>query len=385
LSEILLGGYPANVGWRSKRHSSEMRTMPILIRKAILPLHRWAGLTLGLLIAWLALTGAGMVFAPQLRSRVDHDLLVVPACTSSLPLDALIDRARAAHVGGTLRLIGIRAQKTASVLVRFANGDTVYLDPCTGRVLGQRNRNAGLFGRLEYLHRLKCFPIGSSIVAAAALSFAVVIVIGGVVMGWPGSWRALRKSLMFSPGLRGRARLMNQHKTLGIWISLLLLASALTGPIDSFGWYRRAIEDLTQSPAPEAVPTSRAVDRTRLSLQALWYRARSVSPESIEALIAVPKQATSAVEIDLLERGSPHAEARTLLYLDANSGAVLSFRPYASSSLGNKVMAWGLAIHKGEAGGFTQALLLMGALGVPVLVYTGMSSYLRRHLAPPRS
>jgi hypothetical protein len=28
-----------------------------------------------------------------------------------------------------------------------------------------------------------------------------------------------------------------------------------------------------------------------------------------------------------------------------------------------------------------QALLLMGALGVPVLVYTGMSSYLRRRLA----
>lgn len=359
--------------------------MPALIRKAILPLHRWTGLTLGLLIAWLALTGAGMVFAPQLRSRVDHDLQVVPACTSSLPLDTLIDRAQAVHVGGTLRLIGIRAQKTASVLVRFTNGDTVYLDPCTGRVLGQQNRNAGLFGRLEYLHRLKCFPIGGFIVGAAALAFAVVIVIGGLVMGWPGSRRALRKSLMFSPGLRGRARLMNQHRAVGIWISLVLLASALTGPIDSFGWYRRAIEVLTRSAAPEAVPTSRAVDRPRSSLQALWYRVRSVSPEPIEALIHFPKQAGSAVEIDLLERDSPHAEARTLLYLDSNSGAVLSFRRYASSSFGNKVMAWGLAIHKGEAGGFMQALLLMGALGVPVLVYTGMSSYLRRHPAPARS
>jgi hypothetical protein len=79
--------------------------MPTLIRKAILPLHRWAGLTLGLLMAWLALTGAAMVFAPQLRSMVDHQLQVVPACTQSLPLDALIDRARAAHIGGTLRLM----------------------------------------------------------------------------------------------------------------------------------------------------------------------------------------------------------------------------------------------------------------------------------------
>jgi uncharacterized iron-regulated membrane protein len=64
--------------------------MPIQIRTGILRLHRWAGLTLALLVAWLALTGAGMLFAPQLRSIVDHDLDVVPVCTDSLPLDSAV-------------------------------------------------------------------------------------------------------------------------------------------------------------------------------------------------------------------------------------------------------------------------------------------------------
>jgi uncharacterized iron-regulated membrane protein len=355
--------------------------MPIQIRAGILRLHRWAGLTLALLVAWLALTGAGMIFAPQLRSIVDHDLDVVPVCTDSLPLDSLLDKARAAHLGGTLRLIGIRAQKTASVLVRFRNGDTVYLNPCTGHVLGERNKSAGLFGTLEYLHRLKWFGMGSSIVGAGALLFALVVVIGGIVTWWPGSRRALRAGLTFSPRLVGRARLMNQHRVLGIWISFVLLASALTGPIDSFSWYRHAIEGITRSTVPEAVPTSRATDRPRLSIQTLWDRVRSVSPAPTEALIVVPKQATSAVEFDLLERGAPHPEARTLMYLDAYTGAVLSFRPYAGTSAANKTMRWGLAIHKGEAGVIAQALLLLGALGAPVLVYTGISSYLRRRLA----
>jgi vanillate O-demethylase ferredoxin subunit len=354
--------------------------MPIQIRTGILRLHRWAGLTLALLVAWLALTGAGMLFAPQLRSVVDHDLDVVPVCTDSLPLDSLLDKARAVHLGGTVRLIGIREQKTASVLVRFGNGDTVYLNPCTGHVLGERNKSAGLFGTLEYLHRLKWFGMGSSIVGAGALLFALVVVIGGIVTWWPGSRRALRAGLTFSPRLVGRARLMNQHRVLGIWISFVLLASALTGPIDSFSWYRRAIEDITRSAVPEAVPSSRATDRPRLSIQALWDRVRSVSPVPIEALIAVPKQATSAVEFDFLQRGAPHPEARTLMYLDAYTGAVLSFRPYASTSAANKIMGWGLAIHKGEAGVIAQALLLLGALGAPVLVYTGISSYLRRRL-----
>ena len=350
------------------------------LRLGILRLHRWAGLILGLLLAWLALTGAGMLFAPQLRDTVDQDLEVVPPCTQSLPLDILIENARAAQVGGTLRLIGIRARNTASVLVRFANGDTVYLNPCTGHILGERNKTAGLFGTLEYLHRLKWLPIGSSIAGAAALLVAL-LVIGGIVIWWPGSRRALRASLTFSPRLVGRMRLANQHRVLGIWISLALLASALTGPIDSFNWYRRAIEDITRSPVPEAAPTSRATDRPRLSMQALWDRVRSMSSDPTEALIAIPRQATSSVEVDLLERGAPHREARTLMYLDAYSGAVLSCRPYASTSVANKIMAWGLAIHKGEAGVIAQALLLIGALGAPVLVYTGASSYLRRLLA----
>jgi vanillate O-demethylase ferredoxin subunit len=356
--------------------------MSVLNARRILQVHRWTGLVLGLLLAWLALTGAGMLFAPQLRSLVDHDLALVPRCPVSLPLDVLLDRARRAHVDGTVRLIGIRREQTASVLVRFLNGDTVYLDPCTGRVLGERNKNAGLFGSLEYLHRLKALPIGGSIVGTAALTFALVMVVGGLISGWPASIRAVRRSLTFAPGLRGRARLMNQHRAVGFWISLALLTSALTGPLDSFAWYRRAMYELTQSPAPEPEPTARATDGPRLSMQALWQRALSITPDPTEALISVPKPGTNAVKFDLLESGAPHAEARSLLYLEAHSGIVLSFRPYASSSPGNKVVAWGLAIHKGEVGPLAQVLLLMGALGVPVLAYTGISSYLRRLSGP---
>jgi vanillate O-demethylase ferredoxin subunit len=103
-----------------------------------------------------------------------------------------------------------------------------------------------------------------------------------------------------------------------------------------------------------------------------------VNPQPTEALITAPKPGTEVVTFDLLESGSPHAEARSVLYLDARSGTVLGFRPYATGSLGNKVVTWGLAINKGEVGPVAQGLLFMGALGVPVLAYTGISSYLRR-------
>lgn len=73
--------------------------MRATIRKRILPLHRWAGLTVGLVVVWMAITGAGMVFRTQLAPVLKPELLVVEFCNVRLPLDALADKARATHPG----------------------------------------------------------------------------------------------------------------------------------------------------------------------------------------------------------------------------------------------------------------------------------------------
>jgi uncharacterized iron-regulated membrane protein len=87
------------------------------------------------------------------------------------------------------------------------------------------------------------------------------------------------------------------------------------------------------------------------------------------------------VELDIVERSAPNHQAVSFLYLDPHSGRVLGFQPYAASSLANKVMAWGIAIHAGQAGVPAQMALLVGVLGIVVLGYTGFSSYVRRRLA----
>jgi uncharacterized iron-regulated membrane protein len=60
---------------------------------------------------------------------------------------------------------------------------------------------------------------------------------------------------------------------------------------------------------------------------------------------------------------------------------LLDFEPYAASSLANRIMAWGIAIHSGQAGVPAQMALLVGGLGILALGYTGLSSYIRRRIA----
>lgn len=356
--------------------------MTTLIRDVVLPVHRWTSLTLGMLVLWMALTGLGLLYRTQLEPAVTRHLETVPACRSPQPLDEQLAAARLAHPQGTVRLIGIEGSATRSSWVRFANGDTVYLDPCSGRVLGALNKYRGVFGTLEYLHRLEFLSAASHAVAgSAALIFAVIIVIGGLAVWWPASLKGLRWSITVRMRPAGRARLLRIHRAAGFWICLLALCSALTGPIDSFRWYQRAIQEVTDStPRSPKPPLVLAAPRPRLTLQALWLRARQVMPDPREALLFVPRNA-SAAEFDVIERSAPNHQAVSFLYLDPYSGRVLAFEPYAASSLANKIMAWGIAIHAGQAGIPAQMALLVGVLGIIVLGYTGFSSYIRRRLA----
>jgi vanillate O-demethylase ferredoxin subunit len=200
---------------------------------------------------------------------------------------------------------------------------------------------------------------------------------------------------------------MRIHRATGFWVCLIVLCSALTGPIDSFHWYQRVIaaviDPVQRSPEVAAdakvvganvaaanVPAGAAGARAqgasapaqgpRLTLETLWQRSQQVTPNPQEALLLLPKTPSSPVELDIIERSAPNHQAVSVLRLDPYDGRVLGFEPYAASSLANKVMAWGIAIHAGQAGVPAQMALLAGVLGIIVLGYTGLSSYVRRRL-----
>lgn len=366
--------------WLSHYLLSGMRAS---IRNAVLPLHRWTALTVGLVVLWMALTGLGLLFKAQLDPAVNRSLETVAVCRAPQPLDELVGRARITHPDGALRLVGIEGSATRSTWVRFANGDTVYLDPCSGRVVGELNKYRGVFGVLEYLHRLEFLSAADHAVAGAvALVFASIIVLGGIAVWWPGSLEGLRWSVTFAMRPAGRARLMRMHRATGFWVCLIVLCSALTGPIDSFPWYQHAIAALTDSVRSSAGPARIVTAKgRRLSLQALWRRAERITPDPQETLLLIPKTAASAVELDIIERSAPNHQAVSFLYLDPYSGRVLGFEPYAASSRANRIMAWGIAIHAGQAGVPAQMALLAGGLGILVLGYTGLASYIRRRVA----
>jgi uncharacterized iron-regulated membrane protein len=74
-----------------------------------------------------------------------------------------------------------------------------------------------------------------------------------------------------------------------------------------------------------------------------------------------------------------HPAPRSQLVLDASTGDIVKWEPFADQNLGRRLRAWVRPLHTGEAGGITgQAMAGVASAGATVLVWTGLSLAWRR-------
>ena len=156
-------------------------------RSGVTQIHRWIGLTVGLVAIFLSVTGGWIVLRPILDPVTYPQLMVIPACTKALPVASLATAARTLHPKGRLDYVWFYDSPASSTMVRFSDGDQVYVDTCSGRVLGHQARYGGLYGTVEALHRFKFMDItpGLLIIGWTSLLLAVLLVIGGLFLWWP--------------------------------------------------------------------------------------------------------------------------------------------------------------------------------------------------------
>lgn len=344
-------------------------------RTVLANLHRWTGLGAGLFFLLVALTGAAMAFRLQLEPVAAPALLTAPACAARLPLDQLVASARqVAAPDAQLKFIRLYDDPGATVRVRFDDGRWVYVDACSGRVTGSEALYSGLFGTLGWLHIFGFAPSSSWIAGGFATLLALAMLGAGAALWWPATMRALRAAIRPPRRLQGRAFSISLHKAVAFYAAPVLLASALTGMMQSFGW--------GQAPglkviAPAADPTAQTAP-----IETMWRQAQLQVPQPGRTQIRFGA-AGAPVTFELVAQSAPHANALGYVRIDSQSGQVLEHTPHASNRAAHKAYLFAAGLHYGWIGGLAgQLLLLLGALAVPVLAWTGTASFLRGRRAP---
>ncbi|WP_197090763.1 PepSY-associated TM helix domain-containing protein [Bradyrhizobium sp. LTSP849] len=370
--------------------------------KAVLhQVHSIAGLVLALLLSLIALTGTIMSFEDEILDHLNAGIMqVAPRTTPALMPDELVARLKA----GKVSAVTLASDPSAAVRVRFARDEqgarpsSLYIDPYDAHVLGTP-RGEEFFATVRRLHRWLLIPgdakgWGRQITGVAALGL-IVMLISGLVLRWPRRASSVKMWLKPNLGLSGRGLHRSLHAVLGTWVLPIYLVMTLTGLWYSFDWYKDGVVWLLSRPqvgVAKMQPKAPRAAGGRETVQPIGFdRAWSTllheeGSRFSRALLTLPAGPGTVIRIRSWGKDSTLDTTRDEFRIDAVTGQVVSAERYANKSLGEKIIANLLDIHRGAILGWPGKLAFMiAAMLMPLFAITGVLLYLsRRKLRPSR-
>ena len=374
--------------------------MPSL-RMILFRLHWALGLTAGLVLAVVGVTGALLSYEDTLTAWANSDRAgVVLRDSTRLSPAALISRIEAQTGDRKVARLVLREDPAAAVAVRFARDpstrerpQSIYADPYDGTVLGPVRWEQG-FATLLGLHRYLLLPgegrgWGRQITGVCAIALLVFLA-SGLVLRWP---KVHRMRIWLKPSLSrpGRARWWSLHAVAGTWLIPVYGIIALSGLTWSYDWFKDGATRVLVGPTP-ASPVKRMAARGTAEparapdVDAAWTAFRTgEGQEAVLAQLLIPEEGRQPIRIRWFARSDPRPAMRNEARYDAATGALISAERAASQPLGQRIAGNMLEVHRGRFFGEAAALLFcLAALAMPGFAATGVILYVLRRRASVR-
>jgi len=360
-----------------------------VLKKTLFQLHWFFGITAGLVLALMGITGAAVSFQDEILRALNPTVLSVEKREAGvLPPAELVQKLEATE-GKRVSMLWVESDSGNAARVFFTpppgerRGQMRYFDPYTGDYMGDAV-GQDVFGFLLQLHRfLAIGETGRNITGACTL-ILVFFCLSGLYLRWPrqvASWRAW---LTLDWRKKGRSFNWDLHSVFGTWCLLAYLLAALTGLSWSYDWYSQGLTKLLsdapqnermrkRGPPPEGPAPVADYD-------AIWSSIYSNAGAGLSAYnIRMPAVAGQPATVYYLLKDSPHDRALNQIDLDPATGAVKSHDRYADKRLGSQLLTSIYALHTGSYFGLAGRIILtVSSLLMPLFFITGWLLYLDR-------
>lgn len=384
----------------------------------VVPRHRWrpfavrlhfyAGVLVAPLLVVAAVTGGLYALAPTVERFVYRDLLFVDGRGPMLPLGDQSAAARAAFPD--LALAGMRpapspGESTRVYLTDPALGEelrrAVFVDPHTGIVLGDEPTWLGYLPFstwLDGLHRHLNLGEPGRIYSELAASWLWVVALGGLCL-WVAKAAGDRRRgragriLTVDRGAGGRARTLNRHGAIGVWLLAGLLFLSATGITwstyagahvsdlrSAMNWQRPQLDSAlagTDAHAGHDAAGGGDAAPGSVDYDAVLDAAAGAGVQ-LPVEISVPGEPGQAVTVTELDH--PYRWTTDAAAVDPADGTVVAtldyWRDYSPMA---KLADWGIRAHMGFLFGMLNQLLLLGiAVGLLTLIAHGYRMWWQR-------
>ncbi|WP_426216617.1 PepSY domain-containing protein [Pseudomonas sp. DWRC2-2] len=360
-----------------------------MLKKTLFQLHWFFGITAGLVLALMGITGAAVSFQDEILRALNPSVLTVEKREAGVLPPAELVRKLEATEGQTVAMLFVESESGNAARVFFTpppgerRGQLRYFDPYTGDYMGDVVGQE-VFGFLLQFHRfLVMGDTGRNITGACTL-ILVFFCLSGLYLRWPrqvASWRAW---LTLDWRKKGRAFNWDLHSVFGTWCLLAYLLSALTGLYWSYDWYSQGLTQLlSDAPQNERVRKrgpAPAGPAPVANYDAIWSSIYSNAGPGLSAYnIRMPAVAGQPATVYYLLDNSPHDRALNQINLDPATGEVKSHDRYASKTFGSQLLTSVYALHTGSYFGLVGRIILtVSSVLMPLFFITGWLLYLDR-------
>lgn len=354
-----------------------------MLKTVLFQLHWLLGITAGLVLSVMGLTGALMSFENEIVRLANPAIAQLAqrhaAGERPLPVDVLLRRLDLDQQQVVTRmLIDPTGKRPSNARLAGKDGGRVYFDPYTGdRVAAPRL--SGAFAFIEDLHRhLTAGKRGQAVTGASTL-ILLFFCASGLYLRWPRRWWSLRTWWAVEWRRQGRSFLWSLHAVFGTWCLLVYLLVALTGLTWSYNWYRDGMVALLGT-EPAMRGDGRDHRPATVDFAAVQRTLDAIPATHSAALdLRIPPRAGQPLSVRFLPDHPDHDRAYDNLEIEPGSGALLRRQDYALLPRGQQLLVSMFPLHSGSFFGLPGRIVVMlASVGMSVFFVTGWMLYLDR-------
>ena len=228
-------------------------------RKFIGKIHLWLGLSSGLIVFVVALTGCVYVFSQEFTNSFRKNNMYVLPQQKALPISKLWESTQS-QIDSTYKLSWVNVYNNPkkslifyaykgneNAITYFESIDyyiSIYVNPYTGEILKIYNEELDFFNIVKMLHwsLLLKTEYGQPIVGYSTLIF-VIMLISGLILWWPKNkkGRKQRFSFQWKNNTQWKRKNYDLHNIFGFYVGSVALIISLTGLVWAFTWFQAIV------------------------------------------------------------------------------------------------------------------------------------------------
>lgn len=354
-------------------------------------IHLWLGLSSGLLVFFLAITGCILSFEIEIRNATESYRFVSNTNEKYLPPTIL--KAVAANKLLSKKALGIEYPGTGRSAMAYyydeEHFEIVFLNPYTGEVLKHKNMNADFFRIVLDGHYYLWLPhhIGQPILASATLIF-LVMMITGIILWWPKNKGASKQRFSIKWNARWRRKNYDLHNVLGFYATWIAIFIAITGLVMGFQWFAKSFYWITSGGQAKVADEHPVSDTTQQSTNAnmadyLWRQHYQDAKPYESVAVYFANFPTDPIEVIVNHRPGTYYNSDYFHY-DQYTGKLMPAQgsyegKFEEAKLADKLVRMNYDVHVGAILGLPgKFLVFFASLIVGSLPITGFLIWLGR-------